>query len=75
MKDRGVFEAAQSILADPRFRDMPNIKFYLEKACQTQNPEYLIKAYTVNGDFFKKSMKLSLRVKIYMLAQPIEECC
>jgi hypothetical protein len=54
MKDRGVFEAAQSILADPRFRDIPNIQFYPEKACQTQNPEYSIKAYTVNGDFFEK---------------------
>jgi hypothetical protein len=52
MANHDVITAAESILADPRFRDIPSIQWYFKKACETENPEYLIKPYTVSGEFY-----------------------
>ena len=54
MSNHNVIIAAESILADPRFRDIPSVDWYLKKACETENPEYLIKLYTLPGEFYLK---------------------
>ena len=54
MSNHEVITAAESILNDPRFRDIPSIQWYLKKACETENPEYLIKTYTLPGEFYMR---------------------